>query len=258
MLSKESISHIEGQVYFVSDSHLGVPNYTSSLEREKKLVKWLDEIKSDATHLFLLGDIFDFWFEYKKVIPKGYTRLLGKLSELSDKGIKIYYFIGNHDMWIRDYFANEIGCTVFDSPQVFLINGKKVFIAHGDGLGPRDCGYKIMKKIFSCKFNKWIYARLHPNFAIWFGHYLSRRSRAANAVKDEVFVGETKEFLILFAREKIKTEPFDYFIFGHRHLAMEFKIDETTTYINTGDWVRLFSYAKSVGDKIELNYYKAD
>lgn len=258
MPSKESISHIEGQVYFVSDSHLGVPNYASSLEREKKLVKWLDEIKSDANHLFLLGDIFDFWFEYKQVIPKGYTRLLGKLSELSDSGVKIYYFIGNHDMWIRDYFANEIGCIVFDSPQVFQINGKKVFIAHGDGLGPRDFGYKIIKKLFSCKINQWFFARLHPNFAISFGQFLSRRSRAANAVNDEVFVGETKEFLILFAKKKIKTESFDYFIFGHRHLAMEFKIDESTTYLNTGDWVRQFSYAKSVGNKIELHYFKAD
>ncbi len=258
MPSKESISHIEGQVYFVSDSHLGVPNYASSLEREKKLVKWLDEIKADANHLFLLGDIFDFWFEYKQVIPRGYARLLGKLAELSDSGIKIHYFIGNHDMWVRDYFATEIGCNVYDSPQVFQINGKKVFVAHGDGLGPRDRGYKIMKKIFSCKFNKWIYARLHPNFAIWFGHFLSRRSRAANANKDEVYHGETKEFLILFAKEKIKTENFDYFIFGHRHLALQMNIDESAIYINTGDWVRIFSYAMSVGDKIELRYFKVD
>ncbi len=257
MPSKETIIQIEGNVYFVSDSHLGVPNYTASLEREKLLVKWLDEIKNDANHLFLLGDIFDFWFEYKKVIPKGFARLLGKLSELSDSGVKIYYFIGNHDMWIRDYFSKEIGCTVFSCPQTFQINGKKVFVAHGDGLGPRDYGYKIMKRIFSCKFNQWMLSRLHPNFAISFGHFLSHRSRAANATKDEVFVGEAKEYLILFAKEKNKTEKFDYFIFGHRHLALEMDIDESTKYINTGDWVRLFSYAKSVGSEIKLYYYKA-
>lgn len=258
MPSNKSILNIEGQVYFVSDSHLGVPNYASSLEREKKLVKWLDEIKTDANHLFLLGDIFDFWFEYKQVIPRGYARLLGKLAELSDNGIKIHYFIGNHDMWVRDYFKHEIGCIMYDSPQTFLINNKKVFVAHGDGLGPRDFGYKIIKRIFSCKLNQWFFARLHPNFAISFGYFLSRRSRAANAVKDEIFAGETKEFLILFAKEKIKTETFDYFIFGHRHLALQMNIDESTTYINTGDWVRIFSYAKTIGDKIELQYYKTE
>ncbi len=252
------MNHINGKVYFVSDAHLGVPDFESSRQREEKLVRWLGEIKEDATHLFLLGDIFDYWFEYKKVIPRGYVRLLGKLAEMSDKGIEIYFFAGNHDMWVRDYFEKEIGMKIFRKPETFVINGLKTFVGHGDGLGPRDVGYKILKRIFESKINQWLFARLHPNFAFSLAQYLSRRSRAANATKDEIYHGDNNEFLILFVKEMIKKESFDYFIFGHRHLALEMDIDKQTKYINTGDWVRIFSYAETEDDKISLKYFERE
>ena len=204
----------------------------------------------------MLGDIFDFWFEYKSVIPRGYTRLLGKLAELSDKGIQIYFFTGNHDLWVRDYFKKELGIKVLNKPETFLINGLKTFVGHGDGLGPRDIGYKILKRIFECKTNQWLFARLHPNFSFWLAQYLSRKSRAANASNDEIYHGDNKEFLILFIKETIKKENFDYFIFGHRHLALEMEIDKQTKYINTGDWIRIFSYAETVDNGIRLKYFK--
>lgn len=247
---------INGKVYFISDAHLGVPDFSSSLEREKKLVKWLCQIEKDADYLILLGDIFDFWFEYKSVIPRGYTRLMGKLAELSDKGIQIYFFTGNHDMWVRDYFKKELGIKVLNKPETFLINGLKTFVGHGDGLGPRDIGYKILKRIFECKTNQWLFARLHPNFSFWLAQYLSRKSRAANASNDEIYHGDNKEFLILFIKETIKKENFDYFIFGHRHLALEMEIDKQTKYINTGDWIRIFSYAETVDNGIRLKCFK--
>lgn len=247
---------INGKVYFISDAHLGVPDFLSSLEREKKLVKWLTQIEKDADYLFLLGDIFDFWFEYKSVIPRGYARLMGKLAELSDKGIQIYFFTGNHDMWVRDYFNKELGIKIFKKPEIFIINGLKAFVGHGDGLGPRDVGYKILKRIFECKTNQWLFARLHPNFSFWLAQYFSRQSRAANAFNDEIYHGDDKEFLILYIKEAIKKENFDYFIFGHRHLALEMEIDKQTKYINTGDWIRLFSYAETDGESIRLKYFK--
>ncbi|NLN73840.1 MAG: UDP-2,3-diacylglucosamine diphosphatase [Bacteroidales bacterium] len=247
--------HIDGKAYFISDAHFGIPNFEESLEREKKLVRWLDEIKSDAKHIFLLGDIFDFWFEYKKVVPRGFVRILGKLAELSDNGIKIYFFIGNHDMWMKDYLKKELGLELFFKEQIFIINGKKVFLGHGDGLGPGDRGYKFIKKIFRNRVCRWLFARLHPNFAYSMAQYFSRKSREAYLEKDNGYLGDEKEFLVLFIKEKLQTEHFDYFIFGHRHLGIEMKI-ENSTYINTGDWITNFSYAQSEGNRIKLSYYE--
>ena len=243
------------KIYFISDSHLGVPDYKSSLEREKLMVKWLDEVKNDASEIYLLGDIFDFWFEYKTVVPKGYVRLLGKLAEISDTGVKLNYFTGNHDMWIYDYFEKELNATIFKEPIQRTYGKFKFYIGHGDGLGPDDHGYKFIKKVFSNRFNQWLFARLHPNFGINLALYFSRKSRIANGNTDEVFLGEEKERLIVYAKEILQKEHFDFFIFGHRHLPLDIKIAENSRYLNIGDWVKSFSYIVFDGEKLELKYF---
>jgi UDP-2,3-diacylglucosamine hydrolase len=244
------------KIYFASDCHLGVPDYESSLAREKIFVKWLDSIKTDAKEIYLLGDIFDYWFEYKQVVPKGFVRLLGKLAELSDSGIPIHYFTGNHDMWMFGYFTKEMNIDIFRKPVEREYNGKKFFIGHGDGLGPGDHKYKFIKKVFSNKVCQWLFARLHPNFGIWLAKYFSLKSRIANGITDEIYLGEEKEFLPQFVKEHEKTEHFDYYIFGHRHIPIDLKIGNAR-YISLGEWVSHFSYAVWDAEKLELKYFRS-
>lgn len=242
------------RIYFASDLHLGVPNREKSLEREKLFVKWLDEIKKDATAIFLVGDVFDFWFEYKKAVPKGYVRLLGKLAEIRDTGIDIHFFTGNHDMWVFDYLEKEIDLKIYREPQEIIFNNKTFFIGHGDGLGPKDKGYKFLKNIFSNKLCQWLFARIHPNLGISIAEYWSKNSRIANGQKDETFHGDN-EWLTQFCKETLKTKKVDYFIFGHRHLPLEIDLGNDSHYINLGEWVNYKSYAVFDGNKLELKYY---
>jgi UDP-2,3-diacylglucosamine hydrolase len=244
------------KIYFASDFHLGVPDRETSLEREKKVVKWLDQIKHDAEEIFLLGDVFDFWFEYKTVVPKGYIRLLGKLAELSDAGIRIHYFTGNHDMWVFDYLPQELNIPVYRAPVKRSINGKKFYIGHGDGLGPGDFGYKFIKKVFSNRICQWLFARLHPNFGIWMAGYWSRKSRIANGPRDEKFLGEDKEWLVIHSREILKKEHFDYFIYGHRHLPLDIRLSGRSRYVNLGEWVNYDTYAVFDGNDLHLETFK--
>ena len=243
------------KIYFASDSHFGAPDRKSSLEREKKLVKWLDEIKADATEIYLLGDMFDFWFEYKSVVPKGYVRLLGKLAEITDKGIPIHYFIGNHDMWMKDYFEAELNIKIHKEPILKTYNGIKFYIGHGDGLGPGDYGYKILKKIFRNKICQWLFARLHPNFAIWLANKSSNLSRKTHEEKEKTYMGDDKERLLKYVKEQLLKEHFDFFILGHRHLPLDIKISDDSRYINVGDWIRNFSYIVFDGKSVELKKY---
>ena len=245
----------EKKIYFVSDCHFGIPDRKSSLVREKKFIDWLEMIKPEAEEIYILGDLFDFWFEYKTVIPKGYARLLGKLAELTECGIKIHLFTGNHDMWMFRYFKEELGIDIFRKPVVKEINGLKIMLGHGDGLGPGDYGYKFIKKIFASKLCQWLYARLHPNFAIGLGLFFSRRSRLARGENDLVFKGEDSECLIVYAKEMIKKEHCDLFIFGHRHLPLDLKIGADTRYINLGDWLVHFSYAELAGKNFSLKKF---
>tara|TARA_B100001939_G_C16743874_1_gene530941 strand:- start:48 stop:749 length:702 start_codon:yes stop_codon:yes gene_type:complete len=233
---------------------LGVPNKEKSLVREKLFVKWLDEIKSDAEAIYLVGDIFDFWFEYKKAVPKGYVRLLGKLAEISDSGIPIHIFTGNHDMWLFDYLEDEINAHIYREPIEISLKGKRFFIGHGDGLGPGDNSYKLIKKIFNNKLCQWLFERIHPNLGISIAQYWSKKSRIANGKKDESYHGE-KEWLTQFCREKMKTIDLDFFIFGHRHLPLEVDLGNNTTYINLGEWVNYNSYAVFDGKNLELKRY---
>ncbi len=248
------------KIYFASDCHFGVPDYESSLKREKLFVQWLDEIKQDAAEIYLLGDIFDFWFEYKTVVPRGYARLLGKLAEISDSGIPIYYFKGNHDMWMFNYFEEELNITMHREPVIKEINGKRFYLAHGDGLGPGDHGYKFIKKVFSNKICQWLFARLHPNFSIGLALYFSRKSRNSRGSEDNYFHGEEslKERLIVYAKEISEKQKIDYFIFGHRHFPLSVKLNEKSMYYNIGDWITHFSYLVFDGDKVEVKTYKSN
>ena len=226
------------------------------MDREKRFVKWLDYIKKDAKSLYLMGDVFDFWFEYKKAIPKGHVRLLGKLAELSDMGIEIHFFTGNHDMWAFDYLEKEIGAIMHYEPIQTTLNGKSFFLGHGDGLGPGDHGYKFIKKIFSSKLCQWLFERIHPNLGISIAEFWSKKSRIANGLKDEVNHGE-KEWLTQFSKEKLKTTEIDFFIFGHRHLPMEVKLNKKSKYINLGEWVNYDSYAIFDGEELSLKYFES-
>ncbi|MGE0560946.1 MAG: UDP-2,3-diacylglucosamine diphosphatase [Flavobacteriales bacterium] len=243
-------------IYFASDFHLGAPNYEDSLKREKRIVKWLDEISTDAKEIYLVGDIFDFWFEYKHAIPKGFVRLQGKIAELTDNGTEIFVFRGNHDMWIFDYIPKELGVKMVEGNLVKTFNGKKFFIGHGDGLGPGDYGYKFIKKVFANKLCQWAFARLHPNLGMGIANYWSHKSRKVNAGYDEKFLGEENEWLAIFAKDYLKKEHIDYFIFGHRHLPFEIKLNEKSTYLNLGEWINYNSYAVFDGVKLSLKYFK--
>lgn len=238
-------------IYFASDLHLGIPNDEDSRKRELKFVSWLESIRQDAQEIHLMGDIFDFWFEYKKAVPRGYVRLLGKIAELSDSGIPIYWYLGNHDMWIFDYIPKELGVTMVPHEQIREFNGKKFFLHHGDGLGPGDGGYKFLKKVFRSKFCQWLFARLHPNFGIWLADKSSRKSRYSESEDKKPFQGDDKEFLVQFCKEKLKEEHFDYLIFGHRHLPLNLQI-EGGRYINLGDWLEHFTYAVFDGEDVHL------
>lgn len=243
------------KIYFLSDFHLGAPDHASSLLREKRIVKFLDEIKNDAEQIFILGDLFDFWYEYKRVIPKGFVRILGKLAELTDAGIEVHFFVGNHDMWMKGYFEKELNIKVYHRPEEFDLKGKKFFIGHGDGLGPGDHRYKFLKKIFRNKFSKWLFGIFHPGFGIGLADYFSSKSRKATGKTNEQFLGEDREWLIIFSREMMKTNQYDYFIFGHRHLPIDFKLSDATHYINLGDWIKYNSYAVFDGENVQLKFY---
>jgi UDP-2,3-diacylglucosamine hydrolase len=247
---------VEKKIYFLSDFHLGAPDAATSLIREKKIVRFLDHIKNEAEAIFIVGDLFDFWYEYKKVVPKGYVRILGKLAELTDAGIPIHFFVGNHDMWMKNYFQTELNIPVYFEPKAFTFNGKSFLIGHGDGLGPGDAGYKFIKKIFRNPFCQWLFGIFPPNLGIGLADYFSRKSRAKTGNTDEVFLGEEKEWLVTYCRETLLKNHYDYFIFGHRHLPLDIALNEKSKYINLGDWIKYFSYAVFDGAEITLAYNK--
>ena len=244
------------KIYFLSDFHLGAPDHIKSLEREKKIVAFLDTIQKDAAAIFIMGDIFDFWYEYKKVVPRGYVRLLGKLANVTDSGIPVYFFVGNHDMWMSNYFEKELNIPVYYAPEEYEWNGKKFYIGHGDGLGPGDHGYKFIKKIFRNSFCKWLFGQLHPTWGIGLANYFSRKSREKTGDSDVIFLGEDNEWLAIYSRDMLKAKHYDYFIFGHRHLPLYIKLNETSRYINLGDWIRNFTYAEFDGNDVILKKWE--
>lgn len=262
------------KIYFASDFHLGYPDHQTSLTRERKIVAWLDAIKNDAQIIFLVGDIFDFWFEYKNVVPKGYIRLLGKLAELSDLGIEIIIFSGNHDIWIFDYFTKEMGIKVYRDFQEYEIgvessefrvqslengvNDSKIinqeveqknfelctlnaklftfYIVHGDGLGPGDFGYKYLKKVFESKLSQWAFGWIHPQVGISLATWWSGSRKDEERIKRELQFRGDSEWLWSFAKEQEALKHHDFYIFGHRHLLLDLPVSDNSRYINLGQW----------------------
>jgi UDP-2,3-diacylglucosamine hydrolase len=242
-------------IYFASDFHLGVPNFTSSLEREKKIVRWLDCIKHDAKTIYLVGDLFDFWFEFKTVVPKGFTRLLGKLAELSDSGIELHIFYGNHDLWQFGYLQQEIGCTIHSKPIDIKLGNKNFHIAHGDGLGPGQHWFKFILSIYRNYFFQRLFAFFHPNIGIRIANWFSARSKQHTFNENAVYFGDDKEYLMLYAKQYLTHTKVDYFVLGHRHLPMMRPINEDSTYVNLGDWMGYNTYALFDGNVLTLKTF---
>lgn len=246
----------QGRIYFLSDFHLGAPNAATSMQREKKIVSFLDEISKDAAEIFILGDLFDFWFEYRKVVPKGFVRILGKLASIADSGVPVHFFTGNHDMWMKNYFQKEMNINVYHEPTAFELQNKKLLIGHGDGLGPGDHGYKFLKKIFRNPIAQFCFGIIPPVIGIGMANYFSRKSRAKTGKQDEIFEGEDNEWLVAYSKEILAAKHYDYFVFGHRHLPLDISLAPNSTYINLGDWISHFSYAVMDDGILQLKYHK--
>lgn len=246
------------KIYFASDFHLGTPNEKASFERELRIIRWLDEIKRDACEIFLVGDIFDFWFEYKHVIPKNFIRFQAKLIELHDSGIRVHLFSGNHDMWMFDYFEKQLDLTIQREPKVYQLMNHKFYIGHGDGLGPGDYKYKMLKKVFANKLCQKLFSLVPPFIGMGIANFWSRESRAAQGHSEDKYKGNDKEWLYQYCESELQKEHYDFFIFGHRHLP----IDETLSngksrYINLGDWLNYNSYVVYDGEYLTLKTFKA-
>jgi len=241
--------------YFASDFHLGAPDEISSLEREKKIVRWLDAISADCRYLFLVGDLFDFWFEYRHVVPRGYVRFLGKLAELSDRGVEIFLFTGNHDMWMFGYLEQQLGARVFRESIEVQFDKKNLLVGHGDGLGPGDHTYKFLKRIFENRLCQKLFGALHPAIGFGIARAWSSHSRVANN-KDEEFLGDA-EFLWQYSREVQTRRHHDYYIFGHRHLPLDLPVGDSSRYLNPGEWLNHCRYLRFDGEQLEMKEWEA-
>lgn len=248
------------KIYFASDFHLGIPDHDSSLEREKKLVAWLEQVRKDAAEIFLMGDLFDFWFEYKTAIPRGYARLLGKLAEITDEGITVHLFRGNHDMWAFGYLSNELNIKIHRDPEFREFNGKKFYLAHGDGLGPGDHGYKFIKKVFANPVNQWLFRQLHPDLGIRLALFWSRRSRIVNTEKEkreqDMNLKLITERITVHSHELLKKHPdLDFLIYGHYHYPLDIPLSGHARQLVLGDWITHFTYAVFDGEGMELKVF---
>ncbi|WP_073094908.1 UDP-2,3-diacylglucosamine diphosphatase [Cyclobacterium lianum] len=246
----------EQKVYFVSDFHLGTPDDDASRKREEKIVRWLGEIEEQAAAIFFVGDIFDFWFEYDKVIPKGFLRFLSKITAMRDKGIPLFFFTGNHDLWMKDYFTEELDIPVYHNPLSMEINSKRFLVGHGDGLGPGDRKYKLLKKLFSNRTCQWLFKWIHPDIGISLAHAWSKNSRISNDLKNEnEFKGKENEWLYQYCLDIEKKMHFDYYVFGHRHLPLNLPLNDKSTYFNLGEWVNQCYYGEFDGITFHLRQY---
>jgi UDP-2,3-diacylglucosamine hydrolase len=246
------------KIYFASDFHLGAPNHEKSLIREKRIIRWLESIRQDAEKIFLVGDIFDFWFEYREAVPRGYVRLLGKLAELSDSGIEIIVFLGNHDMWMTDYFEKELKIKTFRRPKSYIFNQKKFYIGHGDGLGKGDWLFKILKIIFEGKIPRFLFGRvLHPNLGLYLGNLWAKHSwnKHNKEERPKDVISPDNERLLLYSKQIEAQNHHDYYVFGHIHNCIELRVSESATYFNLGDWVVFNSYLVFDGEKASLEKF---
>ncbi len=248
-------------IYIVSDLHLGAPTPDASLIREKHFVKWLCSVQDHTQALYLLGDVFDFWFEYRRSVPKGYVRLLGKLAEFHDQGIEVHIFTGNHDLWYKEYLPKQVGATIHTQPIIQDFFGEIFYLAHGDGLGPGDHGYKLMKKIISHPVSRWLFTQLHPDWGIGLAYSLSGLSRNHQSNSENptsTFLGD-REYLLIHAREMKKVHPeITYFVFGHRHILKKAEVDQHSYCLFLGDWIHHFSYLQIDPQNVTLKTFPLD
>ena len=242
----------KNKIYFASDFHLGSPNEKDSLIREKKICRWFDSIQDEAKEIFLVGDIFDFWFEYKRVIPKGFERFKGKIAELSDQGIKIHFFPGNHDLWTFGYLESELGLVVHKKPLIITINNKTFYITHGDGLGKRDLKYNFIKSIFSSQICQWMFSKIPSSLGIKIAHSWSKMSRKKGEKIDNT---KLKDDLISHSKKILANTNINYFIYGHIHEPIEIELTPTSKYINLGDWITHFSYLEFNQSNLLFKYF---
>lgn len=244
------------KIYFASDQHFGAPNAATSRKREIHFISWLEAISQDAQALYLLGDLFDFWMEYKKAVPKGFVRVLGKLAQMADAGIIIHYFVGNHDLWMKDYFETELGIPVHHHPQEVEWNNKTFLLGHGDGLGPGDLGYKRMKKVFTNPLAQILFRSLPTRWGLSLGQFFSLKNKLLSGNEVPEFLGNDKEWLVHYCNEQEQEKQRNYYIFGHRHLPLEILLEKGATYINLGDWVTHCTYAVFDGHTTKLKTWK--
>ncbi|MCD7976796.1 MAG: UDP-2,3-diacylglucosamine diphosphatase [Tannerellaceae bacterium] len=249
------------KIYFISDAHLGARFHEDPRKIEKKLVRWLDFVKKDASAIFMLGDMFDYWYEYKYVVPKGFTRFLGKLAELSDEGIEIHIFTGNHDVWIFDYLPEEIGAVVHRDVLTIDLLGKRFFLGHGDEIDYRSWSFRLLRKLFRNKFCQWLYAGIHPRWTFGFalGWSLSSRKKGLKKNEEVEYEGEAAEYMVQFAKKYLITHPdINFFIFGHRHIMLDLMLTKTSRLLIAGDWMKLFSYIEWDGKELSLNQFEVE
>jgi len=245
------------KIFFASDFHLGAPNKEQSRSREKKIIRWLDAVEKDAAAIILVGDLFDFWFEYDHVVPKGFVRFLNKLAALSDRGIPVYIFHGNHDMWMFDYLETEIGATIFSDPIELIVNDKFLFVGHGDGLGQGDYTFKALRKVFRNKIAQWLFKWIHPDIGVGLANKWSSRSRINNKIESQE-IDKEKEWLFLYSQKLESDRHFDFYVFGHRHLPLALEINKISTYINLGEWLNFYSFGAFDGKNFLIDYFESD
>lgn len=244
-------------IYFLSDAHLGATVLNDNDIRERRLVSFLEMIRPSCQELYLLGDIFDFWFEYKYVVPKGHVRFLAELTRFTDEGIKVHFFTGNHDIWAFDYLNRECGVILHTRQEKIIINGKTFIIGHGDGLNPRDKGYLFIRNIFHNPFLQKCFRLIHPDLGIALANAWSRHSRLQNngQIEADSFRGMDKEEIVIYCQQQLQQQHIDYFIYGHRHLPLDIQLEKGCRYINTGDWITHFTYATFNGNDVVLHKY---
>lgn len=239
-------------IYFVSDLHLGAPALTNNREREMLFSDWLQSIRNDASMLFIMGDYFDFWFEYRKTVPKGFVRSLGTLAELCDSGLPVHFFTGNHDIWAFDYLSTEVGMTVHTGSMQMELLGRKFFLSHGDDLGEKDFGYQLIKKFFHNKIAQWAFAKIHPDLSFRIAHYWSKQSRLSYVKQNHDLLNLAKEEQYQYAKSVLQKEYFDYFVFGHRHIMLNEPLEGNSRLVILGDWIRQFSYGIFDGNEFTI------
>ena len=245
------------KIYFASDAHLGLTVYEDRFTAEKRLIRWMDSIKPTCKALYFVGDMFDYWFEYKYVIPKGFVRFIGKMAEFIDDGIPVYLYTGNHDVWMFGYFQKEIGATVYTQETILDLDGKKFYVAHGDGLGDPSLSFRFMRGFFRNKFCQFLYKWIHPDLTMPFGltwSHFNRKKKQGNEA--ESYLGEEREYLVQFAKKYSETHDIDFYVFGHRHIALDLNIGQEKKVVILGDWITNFTYAVWDGEQLELKKYE--